>query len=307
MKKKLSIIVPVYNNQDTLDELYSRIVKAIKKNDFDYSIIFVNDSSIDESFSIIKKICLIDKKAICLNLDDNYGQLLALNSGLHYCDGDYVMNLDADLQDPPEIIDDILKEMKDEPDVVIAARKSVEESLFRKITSTTHFYFMRRSLKDYPKKGANLICMSKKIVDNIKKDIDSTFYFVPDILSKNYKKKFVYYDRLARLNSKTQSSFIDRLKESFENFTIFSVWPFKSLFFIGTVMMIMSILYIIMIVISYFNNETPFIGYSPIIILILLFGGINIFVLGVISEYLKIILKKLSQDKRSRVKDTINV
>lgn len=307
MKKKLSIIVPVYNNQDTLDELYSRIVKAIKKNDLDYSIIFVNDSSIDESFSIIKKICLIDKKAICLNLDNNYGQLLALNSGLHYCDGDYVMNLDADLQDPPEIIDDILKEMKDEPDVVIAARKSVEESLFSSITSKTHFYFMRRSLKDYPKKGASLICMSKKIVDNIKKNIDSTFYFVPDILSKNYKKKFVYYDRLARLNSKTQSTFIDRLKLSFENFTIFSVWPFKSLFFIGTVMMIMSILYIIMIIISYFNNETPFNGYSPIIILILLFGGINIFVLGVISEYLKIILKKLSQDKRSRVKDTINV
>ena len=126
-------------------------------------------------------------------------------------------------------------------------------------------------------------------------------------MSKNYKKKFVYYDRLARLNSKTQSTFIDRLKLSFENFTIFSVWPFKSLFFIGTVMMIMSILYIIMIIISYFNNETPFNGYSPIIILILLFGGINIFVLGVISEYLKIILKKLSQDKRSRVKDTINV
>ena len=72
-------------------------------------------------------------------------------------------------------------------------------------------------------------------------------------------------------------------------------------------MMLMSILYIIMIVISYFNNETPFIGYSPIIILILLFGGINIFVLGVISEYLKIILKKVSQDKRSRVKDTINI
>lgn len=307
MKKKLSIIVPVYNNQDTLDELYSRILKAIKKNDFDYSIVFVNDSSIDESFNIIKKICLTDKKAICLNLDKNYGQLLALNSGLHYCDGDYVMNLDADLQDPPEIIDDILKEMKDEPDVVIAARKSVDESLFRKITSKIHFYFMRRSLKDYPKKGANLICMSKKIVDNIKKDVYSTFYFVPDILSKNYKKKFVYYDRLVRLNSKTQSLFIDRLKESFENFTIYSVWPFKSLFFIGTVMIIISILYIIMILVSYLNNETPFTGYSPIIILILFFGGINIFILGVISEFLKIILKKLFQDKRSRVKDTINV
>ena len=307
MRKKLSIIIPVYNNQDTLDELYSRILKAIKKNDLDYCIIFVNDSSIDESLNIIKKICISDKKAICLNLDKNYGQLLALNTGLHYCDGNYVMNLDADLQDPPEIIDDIIKEIEDEADVVIAARNSVKENFFRMITSKTHFYFMRKSLKDYPKKGANLICMSKKIVDNIKKDTNSVFYFVPEILPKNYKKKFVYYDRIARLNSKTQSSFVNRLKESFENFTLYSVWPFKSLFLIGTIMMLMSILYIIMIVISYFNNETPFIGYSPIIILILLFGGINIFVLGVISEYLKIILKKVSQDKRSRVKDTINI
>jgi len=307
MKKKISIIIPVFNNSDTLDELYLRTLKVLKKIDLNYSIIFVNDSSSDESLKIIKSICERDKNVICLNLDNNYGQLLALNSGLQYSDGDYVMNLDADLQDPPEITYEMFENMEKNYDAVIAARKSVQENFFRKITSKIHFYFMRKSLKDYPKLGANLMCMSNKIVSNIKKDENIFFNYVPEILSKNYKKKIIYYDREKRLNSKTQSSFLDRLRESFENFTLYSVWPFKSLFLIGTIMMIMSLIYIIMIIISYFNNETPFTGYSPIIILILLFGGINIFVLGVISEYLKIILKKVSQDKRSRVKDTINI
>ena len=166
---------------------------------------------------------------------------------------------------------------------------------------------MRRSIKDYPKSGSNLMCLSNKIIQNIKKRNQKIFYYVPEIIASGYKKKFIYYHRKERKINKSQSSFLSRIFLSFENFTIYSVWPLKFLFLFGTIILLISMIYISLIVYAYFDNSFPFRGYSPIVILILFFGGINLFTLGIIGEYLTAILKQLRQDDLFEIKDTINL
>ena len=133
--KKISIIIPVYNNQQTLQKLYQRLFRVFAKIKQNYQIIFIDDGSQDQSYKKIQDICYKDKKVSCIKLSKNFGQRFALMAGLKYSTGDYLINIDADLQDPPKLIEKIFNELKKNNHVVIAARSSSSENIFRKLSS----------------------------------------------------------------------------------------------------------------------------------------------------------------------------
>ena len=127
--KKISVLIPVYNNQETINSIYLRIKKTIFKIKQNYEIIFIDDGSKDESYKKIKNICLIDKNVICIKLTKNFGQRFALMAGLKHSSGDFIINLDADLQDPPPENNIKISKLLYKNEIVIAARNTSSEIL----------------------------------------------------------------------------------------------------------------------------------------------------------------------------------
>ena len=169
LKKKISILIPVYNNDTTLYLLYNRILITIKSiKNLKYQLIFINDKSTDHSERILNKISSKDKNVTVVHLSKNFGQAAAIYASFEFVKGDYIVCFDADLQDPPELISKVVKQLKLKNDIVVASRRSSRDSLFRKIASNITHFLIKKLVKDYPENGFNYWAVTKKMFQLIK-------------------------------------------------------------------------------------------------------------------------------------------
>lgn len=304
--KKISIIIPVYNNQPTLHKIYQRLVKLFAKIKQNYQIIFIDDGSQDQSYKTIQKICLKDKKVSCIKLSKNFGQRFALMAGLKYATGDYVINLDADLQDPPELIKKIFNELKKNNHIVIAARNSSSENFFRKFASSIQHRILSYLIKDYPKEGFTVFGISKKLVKEIKDRGNNVSLLQLEILNYGYNYKMIYYERDKRHIGKSQFNFSARLNLAIEMITLTTFSLLRFCLFLGFFLLLASFSYIIFVIYTYLNIGTPFSGYSPILIISLFLGGLNIFILGLLAEYISVILRETRSYNKFNVQSFLN-
>lgn len=304
--KKISIIIPVYNNQQTLQKLYQRLFRVFAKIKQNYQIIFIDDGSQDQSYKKIQDICYKDKKVSCIKLSKNFGQRFALMAGLKYSTGDYLINIDADLQDPPKLIEKIFNELKKNNHVVIAARSSSSENIFRKLSSLIQHRILNYLIKNYPKEGFTVFGISKKVVQEIKDRGNNISLLQLEILNYGYNYKTIYYERDKRQIGKSQFNFSSRLNLAIEMITLTTFSLLRFCLFLGLLLLLGSFSYIIFIIYSYLNIGTPFAGYSPIIIAVLFLGGLNIFILGLLAEYISVILKETRSYNKFNVQSFIN-
>ena len=304
--KIISVIIPVYNNQQTLLELYKKLVKVFAKVKQNYQIIFIDDGSKDQSYNKIKKICLKNKKVSCIKLAKNFGQRFALMAGLKYSTGDYLINIDADLQDPPELIEKIYNELRKNNHVVLAARKSSSENIFRKLSSFIQHRFLNYLIQNYPKEGFTVFGVSKKVVQEIKDKGNNISLLQLEILNYGYNYKIIYYERNKRQIGKSQFNFSSRLNLAIEMITLTTSSLLRFCLLLGFILLLASFSYIAFIIYTYFYIGTPFPGYSPIIIVSLFLGGLNIFILGVLSEYVSIILRETRSYNKFNVQSFLN-
>ena len=304
---KISVIIPVFNNEDTINLIYNRLKKVFKKIRYNYQIIFIDDFSEDNSYKKIKQICAFDKNVTFLKLTKNFGQRFATMAGLKYATGDYVMNLDADLQDPPEILEKISKAIvSKKTEIIIAARKSVDENIFRKMTSYIQHKILNFLINEYPKEGYSVWCISKKLAKKINQKGNNISLLPLEILNYGYKYKTIYYARQKRYSGKSQWTFTSRINLGLEMITLSTSSILRSCLYIGLFLLLLSFVYIINILFSYYQNQTPFSGYSPIIIVTLFLGGINVFVIGVLAENISVILKELRSYDKYNIDKIIN-
>ena len=304
--KIISVIIPVYNNQQTLLELYKKLVKVFAKVKQNYQIIFIDDGSKDQSYNKIKKICLKNKKVSCIKLAKNFGQRFALMAGLKYSTGDYLINIDADLQDPPELIEKIYNELRKNNHIVLAARKSSSENIFRKFSSFIQHRFLNYLIQNYPKEGFTVFGVSKKVVQEIKDKGNNISLLQLEILNYGYNYKIIYYERNKRQIGKSQFNFSSRLNLAIEMITLTTSSLLRFCLLLGFILLLASFSYIAFIIYTYFYIGTPFPGYSPIIIVSLFLGGLNIFILGVLSEYVSIILRETRSYNKFNVQSFLN-
>lgn len=269
---KISVIIPVYNNQQTILELYQKLVKVFAKIKQNYQIIFIDDGSKDKSYKKIQKICLKNKKVSCIKLSKNFGQRFALMAGLKYSTGDYLINIDADLQDPPELIEKIFNELKKNNHVVLAARRSSSENIFRKISSLIQHRILNYLIKNYPKEGFTVFGISKKVVQEIKDRGNNISLLQLEILNYGYNYKTIYYERDKRQIGKSQFNFSSRLNLAIEMITLTTFSLLRFCLLLGFILLLASFSYIAFIIYTYFYIGTPFPGYSPIIIVSLFLG-----------------------------------
>jgi len=288
--KKISIVIPMYNEQEVAEACYKRIKKVLNDlTQYDYELIIVDDGSKDKTLEIITKIAKTDNKVEIISFSRNFGHQSAVTAGLKETTGDAVVIIDADMQDPPEIIQDMIALWEKGNDVVYAVRsKRKGESIFKTL-SAKMFYKILYSLSDVkiPKDTGDFRLVDRKVVDVVNSLPEHNKYLRGLFSWVGFKQKPLKYVREERIAGKTKYPFKKMFKLASDGILSFSTKPMKIVGGLGVISILFSIAVLIYSLCSYFgqwNNLTP--GWTSIMVCITFFAGVQLLSLWVLSEYI---------------------
>lgn len=289
MRKLISIIIPMYNEEESLPYLYNRLAKLAKDiSNYDMEFLFVNDGSRDNSLEIVKKYREKDLRVCYLNLSRNFGKEVAMAAAFDYVKGDVVAIIDADLQDPPELIIEMLKYYEIGYDDVYAKRRNRKgETALKKFTSHV-FYRVLKSMSSIPiqEDTGYFRLLSKRAVEALKEFPEKQRYTKGMFSLIGFKKKAIEFDRDPRVAGTTKWNYFKLFDLAIEGITSFTVAPLRIATMIGMISALASILYMIFIFFKTIIKGIDVPGYASLICIILLLGGIQLICLGIIGEYL---------------------
>lgn len=288
---KCSIIVPVFCNYGSLKKTYEAIVINVieQMSNTDFEFIFIDDGSLDDSFQELLELSKTATYSVkILKFSRNFGQVPAIYAGYAKATGDVIVNISADLQDPPELIIQMIDAYRnDNFDIVICAREARDEGIFRRLTSAVFYALIQKlSFKNMPQGGFDYVLISRKVKNILLSNKDTNPFWQGQILWTGFQPKIIYYERKKRTIGKSKWTFSKKLKYLFDGVLAYSFYPLRLMSITGLIFFIAGILYGIIIVILYLQGTTPFKGWSPIMILILLSSGLQMLISGVIGEYL---------------------
>ena len=288
-KKLVTILVPAYNEQEVLNMLYERLKKIMDENsNYDFEILFVNDGSKDNSLKIMQELRQKDKRVCYLNLSRNFGKETGMIAGLDYSKGDAVIIIDADLQDPPELIPAMLKYWEEGYDDVYAKRRSRKgETWVKKFTSTMYYKVLQGFTKiQIQKDTGDFRLLDRRCVEALKSMRESQRYTKGMFSWIGYNKKEILYDRDPRAAGQTKWNYKKLVDLSIDGITSFTTSPLRWSAILGIIVSIIGFIYMLYIIIKtlVYGVEVP--GYASTMVIILFLGGVQLIFLGVIGEYL---------------------
>ncbi len=288
-KKLITILAPAYNEQEVLNLLYERLVKLMDENtNYDFEVLLVNDGSKDRTFEIMKELREKDKRICYLNLSRNYGKETAMIAGLDYCKGDAVVIIDADLQDPPELIPEMIKYWEEGYDDVYARRRTRDgETWLKKFTSKMYYRILQSftSIQLQIDTG-DFRLLDRRCVEALKSMRENQRYTKGLFSFIGYNKKEILYDRDARAAGKTKYNYGRMINLSIDGITSFTTSPLRWAAIFGMVISFVAFVYMIYIIIKTIATGVDVPGYASLMVVILFLGGIQLVFLGVIGEYL---------------------
>jgi dolichol-phosphate mannosyltransferase len=233
-----------------------------------------------------------DKRIKIISFSRNFGQMAAILAGWKYASGDAVINMAADLQDPPEQCIPMIKEWEAGNEIVISYRKSHRTSGLNKITSNI---FYKMLLPDVPPGGFDFALLGRKAMNVINDLKERNRFYQYDILWTGFNLKFIPYEKIERTIGKSQYNFIKRFGNFMVAFISVSYFPLRAMTFLGFSFSIAGFLYSLSILHAYFYQGTPFTGWAPIMILLLIIGGLIMLMLGILGEYIWRIYDEIKQ------------
>lgn len=288
-KKLVTILVPAYNEHEVIPLLYDRLVKLMdEQSQYDFEVLFVNDGSKDDTLDLIKFLRKKDSRINYVNLSRNYGKEIAMVAGFDYLKGDCLVIIDADLQDPPELIPEMLKYWEEGYDDVYARRKSRKgESILKKLTSWG-FYRTLQSMTniEIQKDTGDFRLLDRRCVEAIKTLRESQRYTKGLYSWIGYNKKEILYDRDPRAAGKTKWNYRKLINLSLDGITSFTTSPLRWAAIVGVVISIVAFLYMMKIILKTLIYGADVSGYASTMVAILFLGGIQLVFLGLIGEYL---------------------
>ncbi len=287
--KKIDIIIPAYNEEEALPFLFERLEKIMKENsNYEFEILFINDGSKDKTLELIKKQREIDSRISYVDLSRNFGKEIAMIAGLDYSTGDAVIFIDADLQDPPELIPELIKYWEEGYDDVYARRKSRQgETFFKKFTSKMYYKVLQKMSKvEIQIDTGDFRLLDRRCVNALKKLRESQRCSKSMFSWIGYKKKEVLYDRDPRVAGKTKWNYKRLVDLAIDGITSFTTSPLRLSTFIAIPTFAALVIYFIYVIIKCFVVSQPIQAYQAIILLILFFSGIQILLFGIMGEYL---------------------
>ena len=289
--KTVSIVIPMYYEEEVARECYEKVSNVLKslKDKYDYEIIFVNDGSKDKTLEILENIAKDDKKAKIISFSRNFGHQAAVTAGLKEVSGDAIVIIDADLQDPPELIPQMLELWKQGNEVIYGKRKTRKgESAFKLLTAKM-FYKTLNALSDVeiPKDTGDFRLVDRKVVDVIN-SLPEHNKFLRGLFSwVGFKQEAYEYERQERYAGKTKYPLKKMLKLASDGIISFSTKPLKLVGALGIVSIVISIVLLIYALISYiFKLNQLSAGWTSIIVAVTFFAGVQLLSLWIISEYI---------------------
>ena len=288
MNPLVSIVVPAYNEASVLPEFYERVSGVLEKLDrYRWEIIFINDGSKDETQAVIDELHHRDPRVGGLQLSRNFGKEIAMTAGLDHAQGDAVIVIDADLQDPPELFGNLLDEWQNGFDVVYARRTRRDgESWFKKATAR-YFYRVigRLSKVDVPADTGDFRLMSRRAVATLLKLREQHRFMKGLFAWVGYPAKAVDYQRAPRAAGTTKFNYWKLWNFAIEGITSFSILPLKIATYLGVGISIVAFLFGLWIVAKTLIWGDTVAGYPSLIVTVLFLGGVQLFFVGVIGEY----------------------
>lgn len=309
--KKISVVVPMYNEEEVANECYKRLKDVIYGiPEYDYEFIFVNDGSKDKTLDIIKTIANSDKKVKVISFSRNFGHQSAVSAGLKEITGDVVLIIDADLQDPPEVVPDMIKLWEEGNEVIYGMRKSRAGESFFKVATASMFYKTLNALSDVeiPRNTGDFRLVDRKVIDVINKMPEHNKFFRGLFGWVGFKQKAYLYERQKRFAGKTKYPLKKMLKLASDGIISFSTKPLKLVGYIGILSILISFLVLIYSIISYifkFGNFTS--GWASIMVAITFFAGVQLLSMWIMSEYISRIYDENKNRPEYIIDEKINV
>lgn len=287
--EKISVIVPCYNEQESLPYFYEEISKVMNEmSEFQFEIIGINDGSKDNTLNELKKLSDNDKRIKYISFSRNFGKEAAIYAGLKNSNGDYVVIMDADLQDPPQLLVNMMKEIKTGYDSVATRRVTrVGEPAIRSFFARIFYRIMNRISSTEIVDGArDYRLMTKQFVDSLL-DLSEYNRFSKGLFGwVGYETKWLEFENVERIAGETKWSFRKLLVYSVEGIVAFSTAPLAIAAFMGVLFCILAFVFIIFIVIRTMAYGDPVSGWPSTICIMLLLGGIQLLCVGILGEYL---------------------
>jgi glycosyltransferase involved in cell wall biosynthesis len=305
-----SVVVPLYNEEDVLAETYRRLTEVMENSGYEYEIIFVNDGSRDNTSILLSEICDKDSRVKLLGFSRNFGHQIAITAGMDFSSGQCVVAIDGDLQDPPELIPDMIQKWKEGYDVVYGKRVSRKgESFFKKFTAAMFYRFLS-SMTDVniPVDTGDFRLIDRKVCDALKLVNERNRYIRGLVSWLGFKQTAIEFERDERFAGETKYPFKKMLKLALDGITTFSYKPLKLASYVGTFISIASFLYLIYVVAQrIFFPETVQPGWASTLAVSLFFNGITLLMLGIIGEYIGRIYDEAKNRPLYIIKETRNL
>ena len=306
-KKKITIIIPCYNEEANLNLFFNKIKNIIEKLNYNYNLIFIDDGSSDNTWNIIKEFSEKDPNTTSLKLSKNFGHQAALKAGFDNADGDYVLTLDADHQDPPELLFDMIKKMeKEKSNIVYAQREINNEGLFKKLSSYMFYFIFNKICKiNILQQVSDFRLIDAKVLKQLKNINENDLFYRGLVPWLGFKYSIVKFKRQNRKHGKTGWSLMKMIDFALTGIFNFSNLPMRLSFLITLLMIILFLILSIYALTSYIKEDVIQ-GWTSIMLVLSFLNIAVFFILGLISEYVGRIYNEIKKRSIYIISEKIN-
>lgn len=305
---KYSVVVPAYNEQEVLEETYRRLTEVMEQTKETYEIIFINDGSRDRTYEIAESLCKRDSRIKLINFSRNFGHQIAVTAGMEYSSGQAIVIIDADLQDPPHVILEMIKKWKEGYDVVYGQRLKREgETFFKKFTAKCFYRLLNKMTSmEIPVDTGDFRLIDRKVCDVMNQLKEKNRYVRGLVSWVGFKQTAVEYKRESRFAGETKYPLKKMIKLATDAILSFSYKPLRLAGFVGGILSACSFIYLIVVIIQKLFTETTQPGWASIFAIILFFNGVSLILHSITGEYVGRIYEETKNRPLYIVRKTIN-
>ena len=283
---KISIVVPVYYNEDTLMDLYQDMKTKILGSIGEYELVFVDDGSGDDSWNIMNEIKDLDEHVRLVKLSRNFGEHAALLAGLSVCTGDCAVTKQADLQEDSTLILEMYESWKKGNKVVLAVRRSRDENAVKVFFANMYYAMVRKFVnKDMPVGGCDCYLIDRKVIEVLERLDEKNSSLTLQVLWTGFQTDMVYFDRRDREKGKSRWTFAKKFKLVLDSMMSFSYVPIRFMIGMGILFDIFALILLVSVLVEYFTKGVPILGWASLMCVILLGFGLILSMQGILGEY----------------------
>jgi dolichol-phosphate mannosyltransferase len=292
----LSVVVPVYNEEDTLGMLVERLTRALGSIGEPWEVVFVNDGSVDRSGELLRSFHERDPRLKSVSLSRNFGHQVAISCGLDYASGKGVVVMDGDLQDPPEVLPGLVARWREGWDVVYAVRQKRKENIFMRSAYKIFYWLLKKvSYLDIPLDSGDFSLIDRRVVDLLKR-MPERNRFVRGLRTwVGLRQTGFEYTRAARYAGESKYSFAKLLRLAFDGLVSYSYAPLRLLSNLGMIVSFVALAYMSYLLIARLFGDRTIQGWTSTVVIVLFLGGIQLLALGIIGEYIGRIFDEVKQ------------